>query len=127
MADPDKIEIRIRRPLRRRLVIFFVASLVGLIMSDFEFGVFFAGAGVGIVTFAIWVAYRFLHSELFSTLVWVFPLCSYGLTLQLSKLESESTMRLVPVFLAFAAAAFLSATILQTLFDERLETLKPMP
>jgi hypothetical protein len=109
------------------LVIFAVASIVGLILSRFALGVFLAGVVVGVVTFAIWVSSRFLRSELFSLLVWLFPLISYGLTLDLDKVSSESTLHLVPFFVEFTAAAFLSATILQAMFDDRLETLKPMP
>jgi len=96
MADTEKIEIRLRRPLRRRLVVFAFASIVGLLPSRFALGVFFAGVGVGIVTFAIRVSSRFLRSELCSALLWLFPLVSYLLTLNLNKPDSEmGTSRLV--------------------------------
>lgn len=127
MSDPDKIELRLRQPIRRRLVIFGVLSVIGLVLSGFVFGVFFAGVAVCIVMFAFWVTSRFLRSELFSTLVWLFPIVSYLHTLDLCGLNSESAMHLIPFFLAFGAAAFLSANFLQAIFDERIENLNPMP
>ncbi len=122
MDDDDKIEIRIRRPVRRRLLAFLTLTVIGTFFPHVTLPVFFIGLLTGIITFAFWVCYRLLQSDFFACLLWLFPLMAYGYAFDLSgpELASKRFVELIPPFSLFTFTAFLSGTILQAMFDRRL-------
>jgi len=131
LDDKDKIQFRLPRALRPRLAISGIVAVCGFALTDsltdLASTAFSAGLGVGILSFALWISARFLHSELFRSFLWFGQFILYLLILEHNGLWSKGAIELLPFFLSYTGTVVFVFALLQTFYDSRLQSLGPMP